>query len=172
MGESAGGGLAAGLALLARDRGEHQLAFQHLIYPMIDDRTCTADDPHPFAGEFVWTPSANRFGWTSLLGHEPGRAGVSPYAAAARAEDLSRLPPTYIATGALDLFVEENFEYARRLIRAGVPTELHVYPGAFHGFQWAAQSEVAMAAARDTRAALVRALVGSFAATPSAVADC
>ncbi|MFC3068782.1 alpha/beta hydrolase [Phenylobacterium soli] len=158
MGESAGGGLAAALALLARDRGEHALAFQHLIYPMIDDRTCVAAEPHPYVGEFVWTPQANRFGWTSLLGQAPGGPDVSPYAAAARASDLSRLPPTYIATGALDLFVEENLEYARRLIRAGVPTELHVYPGAFHGFQWAAQSDVARQAARDTRAALKKGL--------------
>lgn len=129
MGESAGGGLAAALALLARDRGEYGLAFQHLIYPMIDDRTCTTADPHPYTGEFVWTADSNRFGWASLLGHEPGRDGVSPYAAAARAEDLTGLPPTFISTGSLDLFLEEDIEYARRLLRAGVPTELHVFPG-------------------------------------------
>src|SRR5262249_17767462 len=81
MGESAGGGLAAALALLVRDRGEHKLAFQHLIYPMIDDRTCVAADPHPYAGEFIWTAHNNRFGWTSLLGHEPGAPNVSAYAA-------------------------------------------------------------------------------------------
>src|SRR5262249_39769655 len=126
MGESAGGGLAAALALLARDRGEHRLAFQHLIYPMIDDCTCTAAEPHPSTAEFIGTPASNRFGWTSLLGTEPGGADVSPYAAAARATDLAGLPPAYIATGALDLFLEENLEYARRLIRAGVPVELHV----------------------------------------------
>ncbi len=158
MGESAGGGLAAGLALLARDRGEYKLAFQHLIYPMIDDRTCVPAESHPYVGEFVWTPASNHFGWTSILGHEPGRDGVSPYVAAARAEDLSGLPPTYIATGALDLFLEEDLEYARRLIRAGVPLELHVYPGAFHGFHWAVQSEVAQTAARDARSSLARAL--------------
>ncbi|MGZ4509866.1 MAG: alpha/beta hydrolase [Mycobacterium sp.] len=132
-GESAGGGLAAALALLARDRGQYQLAFQHLIYPMLDDRTC-AVDPHPFAGEFIWPSHNNTFGWRALLGHEPGGEGVSAYAAAARAEDLSRLPPTFIATAALDLFVDEDMSYAQRLIRAGVPTELHVWPGAFHGF--------------------------------------
>lgn len=162
MGESAGGGLAAALALLARERGEHRLAFQHLIYPMIDDRTCVSSDPHPFVGEFVWTPDANRFGWASLLGQDPGGEDVSPFAAAARATDLSGLPPTYIATGALDLFLEENLDYARRLIRAGVPTELHVYPGAFHGFQWAAEADVARAAARDARDALARALAISW----------
>jgi triacylglycerol lipase len=158
MGESAGGGLAAALALLARDRGEYALAFQHLIYPMIDDRTCVAADPHPYVGEFVWTPERNHFGWSSLLGVEPGSEGVSPYAAAARAEDLSGLPPTYIATGALDLFLEEDLEYARRLIRAGVPVELHVYPGGFHGFQWERQADITKTAERDSRAALAKAL--------------
>ncbi|MBL8771866.1 MAG: alpha/beta hydrolase [Phenylobacterium sp.] len=160
MGESAGGGHAAALALLARDRGEHRLAFQHLIYPMIDDRTCVAADPHPFVGDYVWTREANRFGWESLLGHPPGRDDVSPYAAPARAQDLAGLPPTYLATAALDLFLEENLEFARRLTRAGVPVELHVYPGAFHGFQWAAASDVARTAARDTEAALARAFAG------------
>ena len=158
MGESAGGGLAAGLALLARDRGEYPLAFQHLIYPMIDDRTCVTPDPHPFAGAFVWTPQANAFGWRALLGQAPGAEGVSPYAAAARAADVSGLPPTYIATGALDLFLEEDLAFAQRLMRAGVPVELHVYPGAFHGFQWAAEARVSQTAARDSRDALARAM--------------
>lgn len=156
MGESAGGGLAAALALLARDRGEHRLAFQHLIYPMIDDRTCVTADPHPYVGEFVWTPASNHFGWTSLLGQAPGGADVSPYAAAARAMDLTGLPKTYIASGALDLFLEEDLAYAQRLIRAGVPTEIHVYPGAFHAFQWAAHTDVAKQAARDSVEALSR----------------
>ena len=158
MGESAGGGLAAGLALLARDRGEHWLAFQHLIYPMIDDRTVTHADPHAYVGEFVWTPQRNRFGWASLLGAEPGGGGISPYAAAARADDLAGLPPTYIATGALDLFLEEDLDYARRLTRAGVPLELHVYPGAYHGFQWDRTADVTAQAERDSRAALAKAM--------------
>lgn len=155
MGESAGGGYAAALALLARDRGEHRLAFQHLIYPMLDDRTCIAE-PHPFAGQYIWPAGNNRFGWSALLGHEPGAEGVSPYAAPARAEDLTRLPPTFISTGALDLFVDEDIDYARRLNRAGVPTELHVYPGAFHGFDLMPGADVADAARRDSRAALRR----------------
>lgn len=157
-GESAGGGLAAALALLARDRAEVQIAFQHLIYPMIDDRTCIEAVPHAYAGEFVWTPPANRFGWTALLGHEPGRGDVSPYAAAARAEKLEGLPPAFISVGALDLFLEENLEYARRLTRAGVPTELHVYPGAYHGFNAIAGAQAATAAQRDSVNALRRAL--------------
>jgi triacylglycerol lipase len=156
MGESAGGGLAAALALLARDRGEYRLSFQQLIYPMLDDRTCTTPEPNPFAGQFIWGPHNNHFGWSALLGHEPGMEGVSPYAAPARAEDLTGLPPTFISTGALDIFVDENIEYARRLIRAGVPTELVVYPGAFHGFDLIPGPEVAERARRDSRAALKR----------------
>lgn len=158
MGESAGGGLAAGLALLARDRGEHALAFQHLIYPMIDDRTCTTAEPNAFAGEFIWSPSKNHFGWSALLGSDPGGDDVSPYVAAARAADLSGLPPTYIAVGALDLFIDEDLDYARRLIRAGVPTELHVYPGAFHGFHFDPAAAVTLKANADSGAALMRAL--------------
>ena len=153
-GESAGGGLAAALALLARDRGDYALAFQVLTYPMIDDRTCLGD-PHPQLGEFIWTPHNNHFGWSALLGHEPGGDHVSPYAAAARAEDLAGLPPTFIMTGALDLFLDEDIDYARRLIRAGVPTELHVYPGAFHGFDIHPTAGVA-ATARETRVAAFR----------------
>jgi acetyl esterase/lipase len=158
MGESAGGGLAAALALLVRDRGEYSFAFQTLIYPMIDDRTCVHPEPHPYVGEFIWTPPSNRFGWASLLGVEPGSPGVSPYAAAARAEDLAGLPPTFISTGSLDLFLEEDLEYARRLMRAGVPTELHVYPGGFHAFDVAPDADVSAAARRDKMAYLNRAL--------------
>ncbi|WP_437311078.1 alpha/beta hydrolase [Sorangium sp. So ce388] len=157
-GASAGGGLAACLGLLARDCGEVPLAFQLLLYPMLDDRTVTATDPHAHVGEFIWTRDGNRFGWTALLGHEPGREGVSPYAAAARAEDLAGLPPTCISVGALDLFLEEDVEYARRLSRAGVPTELHVYPGAFHGFDRVPRARVSQAATRDYTDALRRAL--------------
>ena len=158
MGESAGGGLAAALALLVRDRGALRLSFQHLIYPMIDDRTCVSPDPHPFAGEFLWTPHNNHFGWKALLGVEPGSAGVSPYAAAARAERLEGLPPAFISTGSLDLFLEEDLDYARRLLRAGVPVELHVYPGGFHAFDLDPDAAVARQARRDSRAALARAL--------------
>ncbi|EYF07104.1 alpha/beta hydrolase [Chondromyces apiculatus] len=157
-GKSAGGGLAAGLGLLTRDRGEVPLVFQLLIYPMLDDRTAVAGDPHPHVGEFVWTPEANLVGWTALLGKAPGGEGVSPYAAAARAESVAGLPATFISVGALDLFVEENLEYARRLMRAGVPTELHVYPGAFHGFSMLASAQVSQAYHRDLMDALRRAL--------------
>jgi acetyl esterase/lipase len=133
-GESAGGGLAAALALLARDRGAGALAFQLLIYPMLDDRTGSTSMVNSWAGEFVWTAGSNRHCWTSLLGHAPGGSDVAAYAAPARAADLSGLPPAFIAIGALDLFVDESIDYAQRLMRAGVSTELHVYPGAVHGF--------------------------------------
>jgi acetyl esterase/lipase len=83
-GESGGGGFAAAAALYARDRQGPKFAFQHLIYPMIDDRTAVRKDLHPYVGEFVWTQENNYFGWRPLLGEEPGAADVSPYAAAAR----------------------------------------------------------------------------------------
>jgi triacylglycerol lipase len=156
-GESAGGGLAAALALLARDRSEVPICFQLLTYPMLDDRTATTATPNPFTGEFVWTPEANRFAWSALLGHEPGVAGVSPYAAAARATDLSGLPPAYISVGALDLFVDEDIAYAQRLLRAGVPTELHIIPGAYHAFEMAFEAPITVAAQGERRAALARA---------------
>lgn len=161
-GESAGGGLAAALALLARDRGEVPLAFQRLIYPMLDDRTCTESEPNPVTGEFVWTRAHNRFGWRALLGHEPGVPGVSPYAAAARAQDLAGLPPAFISVGTLDLFFDENLEYARRLVRAGVPVELHVYPGAFHGSDVAAGAALTVEAQHNAREALRRAFSPAF----------
>jgi acetyl esterase/lipase len=133
-GESAGGGLAAALAILARRRGEAQICFQMLDSAMLDDRTGSNADPHPHCGEFVWTQNSNRFAWGCLLGVEPGGPEVPVDTVPARTADLSGLPPTFIAVGALDLFLEENLEYARRLMRAGVATELHVTPGAFHGF--------------------------------------
>jgi len=159
-GVSAGGGLAAALALLARDRGEIPLAFQHLIYPMLDDRTCTAEDPHPHTGHWCWNNDSNNFGWSALLGVPPGSEGVSPYAAPARATDLAGLPPTYISVGMLDLFLEENFEYARRLSRAAVPVELHAYPGAYHSFDNFGDAPVAAQARRDNGEALIRFLRG------------
>jgi acetyl esterase/lipase len=132
-GASAGGGLAAGLALLVRDRKEMQVAFQLLIYPMIDDRNVTPAS-YAITDPRVWHRESNRLGWKAYLGRDGGGDDVSPYAAAARATDLRNLPPAYIPVGALDLFIDENIEYAQRLIQAGVPTELHVYPGAIHGF--------------------------------------
>jgi acetyl esterase/lipase len=156
-GESAGGGLAAGLALLARDRGEVAVCFQCLTAPMIDDRTA-AGDPHPYAGEFVWNAESNRFGWACYLGRDPGGDDVSPYAAPARAEDFAGLPATFICVSDLDLFLEENLDYARHLSRAGVPVELHVYPGAYHGFRMAGDTALLRRYLNDCRAALAGAL--------------
>ena len=158
-GESAGGGHAAALAILARDRGgpAARVCFQLLDSPMLDDRTGSGSDPHSYCGEFVWTAASNRFGWQALLGIEPGTRAVPPEAVPARVEDLTGLPPIFITVGALDLFLEENLEYARRLIRAGVPTELHVVPGAFHGFAMAGQSPQVQAYLRLRRDALTRA---------------
>lgn len=155
-GESAGGGLAAALAQMARDRDEYPICFQLLIYPMLDDRTCVRSDGNPHVGEFVWRQEENRFGWQALLGCEPGSERVPPYAAPARTEDLSGLPPAYIYVGALDLFLEEDMDYARRLMRAGVPVELHVYPGAFHGFEMAVGSALAQRAEAERRVVLAR----------------
>jgi len=132
-GASAGGGLAAGLAILTRDRGELKIMFQLLIYPMINDYNITpANDILPET--VFWTRENNRIGWRSYLGCEPGGDAISCYAAAFRATNLEGLPPAYITVGDLDLFAQEDIEYSRRLIEAGVPTELHVYPGGCHAF--------------------------------------
>jgi acetyl esterase/lipase len=133
-GESAGGGHAAALAIAARDRKEIPLVFQLLIYPMLDDRTGSSRPIPPHIGEFVWTAQSNVFGWTSLLGVPAGSPKVPAGAVPARVENLSGLPPAFIVVGAIDLFVDEDIEYARRLIAVGVPAELHVVPGAYHGY--------------------------------------
>lgn len=131
-GASSGGGVAAGLALFARDRGEQTLAAQLLVYPMLDDRELTLSS-RTVTDRRIWNHESNRIGWAAYLGGRTG-ADVPAYAAPARADDLSGLPPTWIATAALDLFRDEDIDYARRLLAAGVPTELHVYPGGVHGF--------------------------------------
>ena len=156
VGQSAGGGLAAGLALLVRDRGELPVCFQLLIYPMIDDRNTT---PSSHLVTKVWTRETNLLGWRCYLGHEPGIADVSHYAAPARAEDLHGLPPAFIGVGTLDVFRDENIDYALRLLAAGVPTELHVYAGAPHGFEGLApQADVSRRFNRDIAEALRRAM--------------
>lgn len=152
MGDSAGAGVAAGLALLARDRHGPRLAFQNLMFPMLDDRTVTATELNPATGEFIWTRENNYFGWSALLGCEPGSEEVSPYAAAARADNLAGLPPTWIGVGTLDLFLDENMAWAQRLIRAGVMVEMNIWPGAYHGFNGDPKAEVAQRA-RETRQA-------------------
>ena len=113
--------------------------------------------PNPLTGEFIWTPESNRFAWASLLGRSAG-GNDTPYTASpSRAPSLKGLPPTFIAVGQLDLFVEENMDYAGRLVRDGVPVELHVYPGAYHLFNTLPGSEIAEACRESSRAALRRA---------------
>ncbi len=146
-GPSGGGGLAAALGLVTRDRGQIDLDYQLLIYPMIDDtRTSVSagwDVP-------VWNPASNEFGWQSYLGELYGTDDIPYHAAPSRATDLSGLPPTYIMVGGLDAFADEDIEYAKRLNHAGVPVELHVYPGAPHAFEgMAAGTAVAKQARRD-----------------------
>ena len=132
-GRSAGGGLAAALTLRCVDTGLVDLAGQVLIYPMLDDRTVRRST---VAGARGWTPQDNEFGWRAYLGSDPGGKGVSAYAAPARREDLSGLPSTWIGVGTADLFHDEDVQYANRLRDAGVPTQLEVVSGAFHGFDF------------------------------------
>jgi acetyl esterase/lipase len=133
-GESAGGGHAASLAIHARDRNEVPIVFQLLIYPQLDDRTGSSHPAPPAIGHFMWTASANRFAWSSLLGVPAGSSKVPAAAVPARVASVAGLPPAWIGVGSIDLFVEEDMEYARRLVHAGVATELLVVRGAFHGF--------------------------------------
>jgi acetyl esterase/lipase len=131
-GVSAGGGLAAALALLARDRGEVQLAFQLLDCPMLDDRQRT---PSIRArGLYVWSAASNEFGWRSYLGARYATDDVPPYAAAARAVDLAGLPAACVVVGSIDGFRDEDVDYAQRLNQAGVPCELHVIAGLPHAY--------------------------------------
>lgn len=135
MGESAGGGHAAMLAIAARDRDEVPIRQQILIYPMLDDRTGSKKEMPYWMGYGAWNADANRFGWTSLLGIPAGSEVVPHGSVPARVENLSGLPPTFIGVGSIDLFADEDIDYARRLVHAGVSTELLVVPGGFHGFQ-------------------------------------
>jgi acetyl esterase/lipase len=137
-GDSAGGGLAA--CLVQRDHDERRsagdaagpgIAFQLLVYPMLDDRTCLSDPPIG-VGELGWTPASNRFGWASYLGAEPGAASAPPYAAAARRDSLAGLPPAWIGVGTTDLFHAEDVAYAERLRTDGVPVTLDVLEGLYH----------------------------------------
>lgn len=132
-GASAGGGLAAALALMAHERNEVPVAFQLLAYPMLDDRT-TGPGTAAERRFRLWNSRANRFGWQAYTGMTPGGPGTPPLAAPARYPDLIGLPPAWIGVGTLDLFYEEDLAYAERLRAAGVECELHIVRGAFHGF--------------------------------------
>jgi acetyl esterase/lipase len=125
-GASAGGGLTAALALLARDRGEVTPVLQLLAYPMLDDRSASGPENPNYR---MWSPKSNRFGWAAYLGNADPNIAVP-----ARHEDLSGLPPAWIGVGTHDLFHDEDVAYAERLTAAGVPCQVEVVPGAFHGF--------------------------------------
>ncbi|MBN6038850.1 alpha/beta hydrolase [Amycolatopsis sp. 195334CR] len=153
-GGSAGGGLSAGVALLARDRGGPALAGQLLLCPMLDSRNNSASTVE-FAERGVWGRASNEFGWRSLL-----NGSSSPYAVPATATDLSGLPPAFIEVGAAEIFRDEDVDYARRLWQAKVPAELHVWAGAYHGFDRIAPDSEVSRAARATRSSWLRRVIG------------
>jgi acetyl esterase/lipase len=157
-GASAGGGLAAGLALLARDRRRVKPCFQLLTYPMLDDRNVSPSS-HGITDTRVWNRAANQAGWDAYLAGDAGAADVPVYAAPSRCTDLGGLPPAIVTVGNLDMFLDEDIAYAQALLQAGVPTELHVYPGAFHGSNiFVAHSDLSQRWKRDELGALERAL--------------
>lgn len=159
-GESAGGGLAAGTALMARDLGGPSLAAQFLTYPMLDHRTGSDACPYgnPVTGEFVWSRAHNQFGWEALRGDYAANDEHKGWFSPSLADDLAGLPPTWIGTGSLDLFLDEDLDYALRLVKAGVPVELHSYPGAIHAFNAMAEAPTAKAFTRDLLGAIARML--------------
>ncbi len=159
-GASAGGGLTAGLALHNRDHAGRNLALQLLIYPMLDDRHDTPSGraiTHPT----VWNRHVSFKAWQMYLGEEYGGDRVSPYAAAMRATDLSGLPPAFVTVGMMDLFRDENILYAQRLMEAGVPTELQVYPGMYHGAEMSAPAADVSARMRTAYRDAVKRAIGS-----------
>jgi acetyl esterase/lipase len=159
-GQSAGGGLAAGVALMARDRRGPALAGQVLIYPMLDDRNRTVSSAQ-MEGVGVWDRDSNVMGWTALLGERCGTDRVSVYAAPARATDLGGLPPAFIDCGSAEVFRDEDVAYATALWQAGVQAELHVWPGGFHGFDLTAPHTALAHAMTSARNAWVARLLGS-----------
>ncbi|WP_327146226.1 alpha/beta hydrolase [Nocardia sp. NBC_01327] len=155
FGSSAGGGLAAATALLARDRGGPALAHQILWCPMLDDRGRTPSSQE-LDREGFWDRTANAEAWAMYLGRAPGGPDVSSYAAPARATELSGLPPTFLDVGQVETFRDEVLDYAARLSQAGVPVELHLWPGAWHGFSIAAPQAALSQLADAARTAYLR----------------
>ncbi|MEY9872985.1 acetyl esterase/lipase [Streptacidiphilus sp. MAP12-33] len=157
-GKSAGAGLTAGLALLNRDRGGPAPLGQMLLSPMLDDRN-DSFSAQQLAGHDTWDRTSNATAWRALLGERHGRADVSPYAAPARATDLGGLPPTYIEVGSAETFRDEAVAYAHALWRAGGDAELHVWPGACHGFDSIAPQAAVSRTAQDARTHWLRRLL-------------
>ncbi|MFI5619156.1 alpha/beta hydrolase [Streptomyces sp. NPDC051567] len=149
-GKSAGGGLAAALALLTRDRGGPVPVGQLLLSPMLDDRGATFSS-HQMDGADTWDRTSGATAWQALLGDRYGAADLPPYAAPARATDLSGLPPAYIEVGSAETLRDEAVAYADAIWRAGGRAELHVWPGAFHGFDTLAPGAALSRAAHHTR---------------------
>ncbi|MFB7368261.1 alpha/beta hydrolase [Streptomyces sp. NPDC056222] len=154
-GKSAGAGLAAALALLTRDRGGPTPIGQLLLCPMLDDRNDTFSS-RQMAGVDTWDRTSNATAWRALLGDRYGAADLPPYAAPARATDLSGLPPAYIEVGSAETFRDEDVAYANAIWRAGGQAELHVWPGAFHGFDTFAPEAALSQDAREARSRWLR----------------
>lgn len=158
-GASAGGGLAAGVTLKARDLGGPALAGQLLIYPMLDDRNETVSS-HQVDGFGVWDRGSNDTGWDALLGDRRKTDAVSIYAAPARATDLTNLPPAFIDVASAEVFRDEDVAYATRIWEQGGVAELHVWPGGFHGFDAMAPQAALSLRARAARLDWLRRLLG------------
>lgn len=159
VGPSAGGGLAAGTALLARDLGHPSISHQILISPMLDDRMTTPSS-RMLEREGAWDRNDNRLGWDCLLGHRRGGTDVSVYAAPARATDLTGLPRTFIDVGSVDTFRDEDLQFAQHLSEAGVNVDMHLWGGAFHGFTLSAPDAAISKAAQATRDEFIRRAIG------------
>jgi acetyl esterase len=154
IGESAGGGLAAALALLARDRHSVALACQVLIYPMLvpPAQSVEAAAPDPRTGRYIWTRASNAFAWSACLSGAPANAAQI----AGLANDLAALPPAFLAVGELDLFVHDNLAYVGRLLAAGCSVEAHLYPGAIHGFDRMVEASVSLRYTHELVAFILR----------------
>ena len=156
-GESAGAGMAVGLALLVRDRNECAIKYLSLVAPMLDDRTGSKDESHLRSQDLSWSRGSNQFGWSALLGTS-GTTAPEVYAAPARATSYAGLPDTFISVGSLDLFAQENLAFAARLMQDNVGVEMHLYPGAYHGFDRVPEAQLSQHFVMDRSRAIKRAM--------------
>ena len=157
VGESAGAGMAVGLALLVRDRNECAIKYLSLVAPMLDDRTGSNDESRLRSQDLSWSRGSNRFGWRALLG-TIGATAPEAYAAPARATSFAGFPDTFISVGSLDLFAQENLAFAARLMQDNVGVEMHLYPGAYHGFDRVPEAQLSQQFVMDRIRALKRAM--------------